>query len=97
LAALPAKCADAEGRLGRLYAAIENGVAGFNDAKLKAVSMPLKPSAISPGSLRTLGIRNAARHENNREQDRGIYQRNAGQCSERRNIMYRSMRPKHNR
>ena len=35
VAALRAKCGDAEGRLGRLYAAIEKGIADPNDATLK--------------------------------------------------------------
>jgi site-specific DNA recombinase len=35
VAALRAKCADAEGRLGRLYAAIETGIADPNDATLR--------------------------------------------------------------
>src|SRR5258708_12100701 len=43
-------CADAEGRLGRLYAAIENGVTDSNVRLSRAVSMPAKPSAISPRS-----------------------------------------------
>jgi hypothetical protein len=54
LTALRAKLADAEGRLGRLYAAIENGIADPADATLKDRVAAVRRSAISRRSPSTV-------------------------------------------
>ena len=70
LTALRAKIADTEGRLGRLYAAIESGVADLKDQTLKDRVQPSKPSATSRRPPMTRRRRNQPARPHHGREDR---------------------------
>jgi len=97
LTALRAKLADAEGRLGRPYAAIESGIADPSDATLKERVANVKTERDIAQVAFDRRRRDAAKCPNHRRENRCVRRDDARQYAERRDAVPARLYPFHGR
>ena len=94
LTALRAKLTDAESRLGRLYAAIESGIADPSDATLKERVAAVKTERdIAQVAFDRAVAETAARGPDHGRQDRRLRRSHADECPHRRHAIPARLHP----